>query len=352
MQIFVMIQTALQRMDYLLVYTFVQFMKRVIHRFFVNADMLYIALGVAVFTYCMIQIRQFAGKYANGLLLSPPDTAASVQWTALHRVSCLLLVDIIMGGLRTVKTSDTDRYQSFMMFLVATASVILIPSLTSRFENTVTGEQIARLVFVMYAENSSYLTQDVEIDRVIPLLAIILISSMKYYCKTTMGLVSLKILHAVNMLLTSMLINTLFAEDVFTSADGEGRIAWMISTLVFADRLQLVFPYLQDIRDFAIWKSARLITLRLILHNVASSMINMCPLLVLFVFNVLGNLSKGYGYEFKTVAITDLCVLVVVNNLFEMAKSYLLCIPHSLVFMFLLSLLCAMQIILDVLRSS
>lgn len=352
MNFFSVVQNALQRMDYLLMFIFIKFLRRVIERFFSSNDILFISLTLSVITN-VIGLHELSSSNAlstqKWIFGRGIKTVESIMVfiSALHRASSLLLVDMLMSSLRTVKPEDTDTHQSFMYFIVATCSVIIIPVVTHKFENDETGNHISRLVFVMYAENSAFLTQDMEINQIAPFMAVVMLCCVKYYISDILGVTFLKILHAVNMLLTNVIVSTLMSSNKLLAADSDGETVWIITILMIADHIQQLFPGIQDVRDYAIWKSAQLLSLNFIARGIDTESICLVLFLILVLVSFLVYISQWRDYVLRCSAITELVLLVLVNTFFEVAKSFMMGIPHSLVFVFLLSLLCVVHIALE-----
>lgn len=346
MNLVTVLQTALGRMDYLLMLTFVQFIRGSIeHYFSTTSDILYISVAAALVTTAWSHTA--CSKNTASPHIRVQETM-SVIVTALHRGSTLLLVDTLMKSLRTVSKDDTDQHEAFMYWISATGAVILIPVMVQSVQQTETSQQLARLIFFMYAENSEFLTQDSEINRVAPALAVVGLCFVHHFtnsCSTNVLFSNL--LHAANMLLMNIILNTLIADGDEVAADSEAAITWVVTLLLLTDQLTGLSSDASDVRDYAIWKSAQLLAANVSAHGVDSLSMICCSFLAASLMQVLTSASKSVsGHRLHADAVVELGLLVAVNKILDVAKLSMLGIPHELLPVVLLSMLCVVHVAL------
>lgn len=324
------VQAALGRMEYLITYSLVVFLKGVVNRFFSPRDLVYIALTLLAVTSLRIRMR-----------------TVGVISDTIHGIFCVLLVDIVMEGLRTPTAQDTSLHQCIMYWVSATAAVVTIPVLVHAMGRETSemlgGPRLEQLIFFMYAENSAFLTQDLEINRVVPALGLIALQytegmKMNGITDTDTGLPFSSILRATSMVLTNVVVTTLLRSDNIAT-DGDAGIAWLVSLLVLFDSLQAQSARASEIRDYTVWKAAD--TVRQ--HAVAQGMSQDLSLLV-FTTSAYVFLSIGC-YVSHTGVIGDMSLLVAVNTALDTVKAVITGAPHSIVWLILMAVLCTLHVL-------
>ena len=341
-----MFQAALGRMDYLIMYAFVQFLRGVIETFFAHSDIIYISAATALVTTAWR--HTVAVSAVQHALFIPVSDTLTVVVSALHRAGIILLVDTVMVSLRTVHIDDTDTHQALMYWITATGAVVLIPVLTESMHSVSAFTQLSRLVFFMYAENSEFLTQDTEINRVAPALAIVGLTVVRRWSKDVRSTLLTNLISAAVMLLTNIVINSLVGSATEAATDSEGEIAWVVALLLFSDQLQQMMPDAADVRDYAVWKSAQLLTSSLVYRGYDVLVISSGALCIAAGMHILTNAAAWPGSKFRlrSDAVTQLSILVAVNCVIDLFKTFMMGIPHRLLPLVLLVLLCVTSVVL------
>jgi hypothetical protein len=320
------VQAALGRMEYLLTYSLVIFLKGVVDRFFSAKDLIHITLTCVSVTSMKTQ-----------------SNTIGVIFDTVHNVFSVLLVDTVMGSLRTPNTQDTSLHQGIMYWVSATAAVILFPVIiqtTSRdMGDRLGGSRLEQLLFFMYAENSAFLTQDLEINRVVPAVGLIALQYIEGQRVTagSAGLPLSSVIKATCMVLTNVVITTLLRSDS-TATDGDAGIAWLVSLLVLFDSMREQSPHVNELRDYTVWKAADTVRQHMATQGMRQDTALFVSTTTAYVFLSIG------CYVSHTGVIGDMSLLVAVNTVLDTVKAVLTGAPHSIVWLVLMTVLCTLHV--------
>jgi hypothetical protein len=353
------------KIDYLLTFALVKYGKMTVEKRLSAADGAYMALVVALVSGFVLQLR----------------TGKSVLQTArsLHRVSCILLVDNMMQYVSEVGRANMSVFATSQHLVVTTALLLLVPTFADLLPDETIQSETVRLAFFIYAENASFLTQDLEVDRVIPALAIILVCMLQNASNS-------KILQTVckglSMLMSNALITVLLATKGITS-DEAVQIAWLLCVSTMLQYFVYAIPGIIDLQEYTTWKVSSLLTNRLIYLRIERETIVVGSLLIAFWMYTIGiQIQKAFYHEtndsdeekdskrqsahgsqsahgrqsnnttsmHRYGAITAICFLTSFNTIMQCVTDTLHYLPNHVVWVALLSILNLFEVLLQTLQ--
>lgn len=320
-------------MDYLLTYTLVGFVQSVLHTFLSPGDARYVALVASALS-------------AFGTSQSGPlgQTRASI-----HKVAVVLLVNSVMSGAPSASLAATSAPVVVLHWMLATATVVLLPTLLSPFTDNDVFQQVSSLVFFMYAENSSFITESLHQDHVLAALAILVLHAVDS-CRPSAAAAEKVVLRALSMLATNVVVSSLL-EASATSTHDATEIGWLFAVIILFDNVRLQLHVATELKDYAVWKGASLISERLAFNGVPLDVVCWGCLALVAGAHVLRTLAKEVGTELRYGAVVDLGILVAVNAGLSLVKLSVQRMPNSLVWMALLGVVNVVHLVLSCLQS-
>ena len=322
------LQSMLGRMDYLLTYSLVQFMQKVIQRFLSAQDIFYVAVVLVV---CSARVTK-VGSVGQSLY-------------SLHKVAAVLLADTIMGAVPSPSGEHTSLFQLVVFWVLSTAAVVLVPTLLAEFTREEVSSQVSSLIFFMYAENSSVLTSDLEIDKVLPMLALLCLYFIRGRQPDAEG-VERTVLQALSMMGTNVIISTLVTTSDATSSDMI-EIAWLVGVLILFDNLEPWLDVAAELKDYALWKASTLLLARLLFRQIDLESIVLGVLLCIALAYALQLGLRSLHYELRYNAMIQLGVLVALNATLQAVQHSIQHLPHSIVWVVILSVVNVVHVMLD-----
>ena len=341
------VQSSLGRMDYLLTLSIATFVQKTVTRFLTSIDILYISLVTSVCTNDR-KLNNEEGLRQNR------GTLTIIMFT-LHKISSILLIDSVMRYSTQTSPKNTNQHTIVMSYLVSTTLVIFVALIPERYQQTTTGSQVVRLAFFLYAENTSLFTNDAELKRVIPFLALVIllflhnITETEKTAKTPLTAVTGTVVRAFSMLMTNLFITTTL--DI---TDNESTVivdaVWMVGALVIFDNLRGEAPVFTDLKDYAVWKAARQIQqtahLQITANNNdnANVFILLCSVLAIVVLIILQRFAESKQHQLRWDAAIDLNILICVNCVIGAIKEIIQNTPKSFILHILVSALTVTQV--------
>lgn len=323
------VQAMLGRIDYLLTYALVGFVRRVVTRYFAARDTIYIAVVLVTLTSCIHDGTHPLRK--------------TVQ--SVHKVSAVLLTDMIMASIPTPSLTDTNLYTVVLSWVLSTAAVVLLPTLLTPLTAVDVAGQISSLVLFMYAENSVFLVWDPTVDLVLPGVALLVLYAAHRRMPQTQA-VEHVVLQAMSMLVTNIIVSTVM--DVKgTATDDSIAIAWLICTLVLFENVQQWAELATELKDYATWKAAGLLSARLQFNGVEDQTVLAFVLLMTVAAHVFQLGLRQFHSELWYNAIVELGVIVIVNTVLGSVQKHLATTPPQLVWIILLSFVNVIHLVLE-----
>lgn len=323
---------SLGRVDHLVTYALVTFVRTLLARFFSLEDTLYLAGTVVVLT---------AGVLARGTGYGVLErTAASA-----HGVGGVLLADAIMSAVPRPATADTGAASVLFHWTLSTASVILVPTLLTPVLRDDTAAKVSQLVLFMYAENSGFITRDAQVNHVLPVLALFVLCAARAREASPAPPVLAVVLRALAMLATNVVISTML-DDGATSTHDATEIAWLVAVLILFENVQRRFEVAGELKDYAVWKASTLVAARLALAGVPPDAVLFGALLFTAAAHALQAAVAAGGGLMRYDAVVQLGALVGVNAALAAVQAAMAATPPAVVWILLLSVLNAVHIAL------
>lgn len=346
------------KVDYLLTFALVKYGKTTVEKILDPADGAYMALVVALVSGFVLQLN--LGK-------SILQTARS-----LHRVTCILLVDNIMQYVSEVGRGNMSVFATMQHLVVTTALLLLVPTFADLLPDKTIQSETVRLAFFMYAENASFLTQDLEVDRVIPALAIILVCTLQ---NASENKIFQSVCKGISMLMSNALI-TVLLDNKGNTSDEAVQIAWLLCVSTMLQYFAYTISAITDLQEYTTWKVSSLLTNRLIYLQIEHESIVIGSLLIAFwMYSINILIGKAFyngdrnqandgksGRESETTherhamhesrygAITAICLLTSFNTIMQSVTDTLHFLPNRIVWVALLSILNLVEVIMQLLQ--
>ena len=341
------IMAMFERMNYLVTYSLVTFVKSVATRFFRVSDLFYVSVAGLSFS------TTFYGVYEHRIQEGcQPKSHRSLYFVldTLYYFYAILFVDMFMTALRDPAIDSVDTHKISMCWMAATSAVFVVAVVcdvcTDAFGETVVTTNLRRLVFFMYAENSVLLTRDAEVDKVIPLTGMLCLLYLQYGVSVHSLPFTVRVfMQAASMIFTNVVVSTTLKTND-TSTDASLEIMWLLSLLIVFSATSDTLFGVGDLRDYATWKAGSNITNFLSYQGFDDLDVFVGTVLVLFVFKVISLPHALRHTEF----LGDISALVSVNVCLSVLEKLFRGMPYDVLWMFLLCILVAVHYIVTVAR--
>jgi hypothetical protein len=330
------LQAALGRMDHLLMLSIVTFTERVIRRYLLGQDVLFIAMTMTMIT--------FGYDYYQA---SDTNSIAFM----FHKVSCLLFFQGIISYIHPIEETSYSTLQAIIFWLQSTGFVMFVAIMQHRFQNTIAGQQVTRLVYYMYGASTAFLTFDMQFNRCLPFICALVIACIQqaYIDYNKRSWVFDSILDIVNMTMVNVIISILFQSNE-NVADKLEHFICLVALLLILDNLHNIFQCTDDFKGYATWQASRVASSIFIAFNLKTdSMVIVAVLSALF-FILLSELFKYSSNKLRVSILVDLSLLVAGNSILEYVTSDLRAASKQMVALVLVSALISLHATIAVLQ--
>lgn len=323
------LRSSLDKADYLITFSLITFTKKAILRFLKEEDTIYIALVTSLLT----------GLFNMQTVFTNLENTTQ----SLHKISSVLLVENVMNNVGSSTLTKTSAFIIVTHLVVTTATLLLIPSFVFVIQDQTVKSEILRLVFFMYAENSVLLTEDLEIDRVLPAVAIIILCILHHM--SPKGIMK-NVCKAISMLMMNVLV-TIMIDSNGTAKDDSIQIAWLIGIIVVFENLEILIEELSELKDYAVWKVSTLFSQRLLFLGIQQDTIIFGSLFFLILTTFIQSFIKQqFQHSLKCNSVNSLILLVLINSMLHYFTQSMQEMPHNIVWMVLISILNVIHVVL------
>ena len=334
------------RMNYLITYSLIRFIKAVAARFFHPKDLFYVStVGMFVcMSFSVLNSKTSSFTHSHRSFIFILDT--------FHYFCAILFVDVLMGNIQGQPMDGVSMSKDFTYWVTATSAVLVIPvvckAYSEAFKETTVTTNLQRLVLFMYAENSVFLTKDMEIDKVMPIVAMMsLIYIRRVCCAYNPSFVVSVLVQATTMVFTNVVVSTVLRTDD-VAADSNTEIVWLLSLLILFDATNELLVGTSDLRDYAIWKSAANISVFLQYRGLDN--------IALFTMTMLVVVTLKFVSLPRTIqhmcVLGDVSVLIAINTCLYTLENLFKGLPYSVLWVFLVCILNGLHYIMSKAKSN
>lgn len=216
-------------------------------------------------------------------------------------------------------------------FTLTTCIVFSVPMLLSQTTFDVS-EQLSRIIYFTYAENSILFAQLT--GNMAPILALLVV-----YISV---LIPNRFTKPLAMLAMNVIVNNTVDNE---SLNDTTLIIWLAFQLILFDNMCSYIPQLREVTDFAIWKISTVIIKES--NGVPRDSIIACFFITIFVASALQQLSQYYSYTLNYSSIIEVCLLTSVNTILTSLQQLIRNTPVSIMGTVILAVLCIVRIVLQ-----
>lgn len=343
------------KMETLVAFSIVAFVQKVISRYIQHpGDGFFIAATAAILSapLALQKIRGVAptGGTGDGSAFSAAEFVA----LGVHKASCLLIVDTVMGDLVAPETDPEGAFTfAFVVYwLVSTALLVVVPSVVSLAfagDQSPLTARIISFVYYMYAENGRLIANSGGLQHVLPFAALLGIILLWQFSRPgpgghAIGTVTSSIIRGLTMALTNIII-TVTMQTESNSSTGLVQVVWLLCILVMFDNMHESVGISSEIRDYALWKSSQ--RLQATLATMGSG--------TLFLLCVVFSL---YMHAFHSMAgvrinvLSHAAILTAVNAILDIIKDGIANTAHIITWITLLCTISLVEVLLETVSRS
>jgi hypothetical protein len=174
----------------------------------------------------------------------------------VYKVCLLLVVDKVMSSL---STPGEGAYSMLVHWLASTALLSAVTAVGSHFPRIEILSLLNTYAFYTYAENGKFLTGDPDLNQVLPAIAFIGCSGVSYsmqFFAHEQAPVLKALLQGTGMIMTNVLVTLLMHTDD-NASDAWLSLMWLLLVLVVVDNMHSALGIADEIKSYAVWKSAQ-----------------------------------------------------------------------------------------------
>lgn len=308
------IHDVFQRLETILTFTIVRFVQTLLTAYASNFDILLVAIMIALISYVVSFEEIHSLEQSKDSSLVEDDYAErhikSIGFT-ISGPALLIFIQSVIASLRPQDDNPSSAFNVANFIVSSTCLVLLLGILPKRMMQTSHGQRFSKLVMYMYADSTSILFNNQDIDAIIPLLSVLLIVSLslisKYYHLKKMTVIGY-FTEALNVALINVLLQSLFSQSMGHS-HVILQILQMVLVLVILEYCTHILYFFDNLKGYALWKVSDLI------FEIASTQfVGQTEIAaVAFLTSLLWQLMS----DFKSTVIFDLCSLVALNGFLD-----------------------------------